>query len=151
MVWYQYQVPNPQFLPSTDNGWNKDGDYPLFITTLIPLAPTFITFITYLVICGCKQNKCCSKCVWGSQQLNCSEIHVSLWRTQGCLWKRQSWSNPRIDDEEEEDLSLKVIHPRIQPKQLPRIIIQFLRETIGSLTIRLLQELAVFLWEIWVI
>src|SRR6218665_3096152 len=28
----------------------------------------------------------------------------------------------------------KVIHPRIQPKQLPRIIIQFLRETIGSLT-----------------
>src|SRR6218665_2722856 len=29
----------------------------------------------------------------------------------------------------------KVIHPRIQPKQLPRIIIQFLRETIGSLTI----------------
>src|SRR6218665_3063432 len=30
----------------------------------------------------------------------------------------------------------KVIHSRIQPKQLPRIIIQFLRETIGSLTIR---------------
>src|SRR6218665_2539867 len=28
----------------------------------------------------------------------------------------------------------KVIHSRIQPKQLPRIIIQFLRETIGSLT-----------------
>src|SRR6218665_1499773 len=28
----------------------------------------------------------------------------------------------------------KVIHPRIQPKQLPRIIIHFLRETIGSLT-----------------
>src|SRR6218665_720968 len=32
----------------------------------------------------------------------------------------------------------KVIHPRIQPKQLPRIIIQFLRETIGSLTITVL-------------
>src|SRR6218665_929649 len=28
----------------------------------------------------------------------------------------------------------KVIHPRIQSKQLPRIIIQFLGETIGSLT-----------------
>src|SRR6218665_1217226 len=61
--------------PPTDNGWNKDGDCPLFITTLIPLAPTFITFITYyLVICGCKQNKCCSKCSCRSQQLNCSEM-----------------------------------------------------------------------------
>jgi len=28
----------------------------------------------------------------------------------------------------------RCIHPKIQPKQLPRIIIQFLRETIGSLT-----------------
>src|SRR6218665_3808628 len=53
----QPSVPTP-----TDNGCNKEKDYPLFITTMIPLAPTFITFITYLVICGCKQNKCCSKC-----------------------------------------------------------------------------------------
>jgi len=100
MVWYQYQVPNPQFPPPTDNGWNKEGNYPLFITTLIPLSPTFITFITYLVICGCKQNKCCSKCSWGSQQLNCSEMcpcgahkdvceNVSHDQTLGSMMKRR--------------------------------------------------------------
>ena len=97
MVWHQDQVPNPQLPPPPNYGWTK-GDCLLVITTLIPLARH--TSHNYLVKCGCKQSKCCSKCSCRSQQLKCSEIchcgahkdvceNVSHDQTLGSMIKRR--------------------------------------------------------------
>src|SRR6218665_803859 len=94
MVWHQDQVPNPQLPPPPNYGWTKEGDCLLFVTP----GPAYIT---YLVKCGCKQSKCCSKCSCGSlQQLNCSEMchcgahkdvceNVSHDQTLGSMMKRR--------------------------------------------------------------
>src|SRR6218665_3025897 len=57
-------------------------------------------YTTYLVKCGCKQSKCCSKCSCRSQQLNSSEMcpcgahkdvceNVSHYQTLGSMMKRR--------------------------------------------------------------
>jgi len=78
----------------------------------LPKVPTWTrkwdsTFTTYLVRCGCKQNKCCSKCSWWSQQLNSSEMcpcgahkdvcdNVSHDQTLGSMMKRRRIHNSKI-------------------------------------------------------
>src|SRR6218665_1287835 len=98
MVWHQDQVPNPQLPPPPNYIWlDQRRRLPSIYHHTETPGPAYIT---YLVKCGCKQSKCCSKCSCGSQQLNCSEMchcgahkdvceNVSHDQTLGSMMKRR--------------------------------------------------------------
>ena len=50
MVWYHSDIPHPQLLPATRQGWKEEGDRLVPVPTRDPPAPATVT---HLIICGC--------------------------------------------------------------------------------------------------